>query len=83
MKRIILAIALIAVCGLGLTSCGKQTKHCWEVTVSIEKASKTFYLWGTRDEVDAYVKGQKTKIANASRKRTNKAEKECTGPVRQ
>lgn len=63
MKKVFIAVALIATMGLALTSCGSKAE-CWKVvatqTVTMDGESDsmvtTFYVWSTEDELDATIK---------------------------
>lgn len=57
MKKVILSIALVAFLGLGLTSCDKDVRKCYQFTYEAEilgmKTEITTYEWCSANEADA------------------------------
>jgi hypothetical protein len=57
MKKIILSIALVALVGLGLTSCDKDARKCCKCTHTVEisgnKNEVSTYEWCSANEADA------------------------------
>lgn len=57
MKKIILSIALVALVGLGLTSCDKDARKCYKFTYTVEilgvKTEVSTYEWCSANEADA------------------------------
>lgn len=57
MKKVILSVAMMALLGLGLTSCDKDTRKCYkfvyEVEIAGEKTEISTYEWCSANEADA------------------------------
>ncbi len=83
MKKFIICAAVVLAAGI-MTSCNKDTNRCWEVTYKTTilgtETTVTAYMWGSQNELDAYVAdihalvGENVKVDT---KRTSRAESEC------
>mgnify|MGYP003309534664 FL=1 len=84
MKKIILSIALVALVGLGLTSCDKDALKCYKFTYTVEisgdKNEVSTYEWCSANEADAkkeYLEKQlKIKVSRSIAK-SHKTAEDC------
>jgi len=54
MKKVFLAVALVATMGLTLVSCDKDAMKCWKVTYSTQTfGSTTQYSWASQNQMEA------------------------------
>ncbi len=81
MKKVFIAVALVATMGLALVSCDKDKDKCWKVTYNMEvlgvKTSVTTYQWCSRNKLDAQIEAWKKlgytdiKTSSQSKYKTN------------
>ena len=59
MKKTFIAVALVAVMGLGLASCNKDEQKCWKVTYTMPTLGGTTevvtYQWCSQNALEAQV----------------------------
>lgn len=56
MKKVFVAVALVATMGLTLVSCDKDKMQCWKVTYKSDVLGEvTNYEWASRNQMDASV----------------------------
>lgn len=56
MKKVFIAVALVATLGLALVSCNKDEKKCWQLTLKEGNATLEYYWWGSENDLDIFKK---------------------------
>lgn len=56
MKKVFIAVALVATMGLALVSCNKDEMKCWKVTYNTATFGEyNEYVWASQNQLDALV----------------------------
>ena len=80
MKKIFLSVAVAAIMGAGMTSCGDK-EQCWEIGPKVLIFVPEYYFYGTASEAEAFIKETYGTSLVISKKKVNLSEADCRGSI--